>query len=495
MRAVAAAPRSWETASATLVSWFPAGSGTTAVASPSPGSKIRSNAAITLTFSKPVHQALGGAMPPVSPITPGAWHALNSHTIVFRPEGYGYGLGAHVAVRLPAGVKLVGGRAAWRVPRGSTLRLQQLLAQLGYLPLRFDGPSVAPTPRAQEAAAVRPPRGSLSWRYGNVPSSLHSMWAPGTPGEMTKGAVMAFENDQGMIADGVAGSLHPLINLTFQTDLRPVVDARRADEEADLFLLHVRESLAHRRDQFLADVVRDHVERRLLPQVGTARFEENVEAGAADEVRGHERLRKTFPSLAHDRLAGAAEELVEEGPAVLGLDRFELLDVDVNDADLALFDQHFFEPAEHHRNGRKSAGAIEEHALRRFGFLRAGSRLAMFAMKQHADPLDHFVTIERFDEVVVGAELKSGQPVLHISAAGDEHDRNVRGPLHRLQRLADFPAAALRHHDVEKDDGGESRLGNGKRLLAVFRDQKVAVQRPKVGLQQEDHVIAVVRNQ
>ncbi len=32
----------------------------------------------------------------------------------------------------------------------------------------------------------------------------------------------------------------------------------------------------------------------------------------------------------------AAKELVEEGPAVLSFDRFELLDVDVNDPDLAL---------------------------------------------------------------------------------------------------------------------------------------------------------------
>jgi lipoprotein-anchoring transpeptidase ErfK/SrfK len=31
------------------------------------------------------------------------------------------------------------------------------------------------------------------------------MWQPGTAGEMTRGAVMAFQNDQGLTADGVAG--------------------------------------------------------------------------------------------------------------------------------------------------------------------------------------------------------------------------------------------------------------------------------------------------
>ena len=201
---VAAAPRSWEIAAPALVSWFPDGSGTTAVASPAPGATIQSNTPITLRFSKPVAQALGGGMPPVVPMTKGTWHPIDSHTIVFRPEDYGYGLGAHVALGLPGGVHLVGGKATWTVPRGSTLRLQELLAQLGYLPLQFHD-AVAPTPAAQEDAAVHPPAGSFTWRWHNVPAALRNMWAPGVSGEMTKGAVMAFENDHGITADGDPG--------------------------------------------------------------------------------------------------------------------------------------------------------------------------------------------------------------------------------------------------------------------------------------------------
>jgi peptidoglycan hydrolase-like protein with peptidoglycan-binding domain len=206
------APRTWETARPAEVSWFPSGAETAAVASPAPGSTIKPSTPITLTFSKPVSAALGSSRPPVSPITPGTWHQTDSHTIVFHPRSYGYGLGATVTVALPGGVKLVGGHPSgsadvgtWTVPPGSTLRLQQLLASLGYLPLRFNGASVASTPAAQEQAAIQPPQGSFSWRYGNVPSSLGGMWAPGASGEMTKGAVMAFENDQGLTADGVAG--------------------------------------------------------------------------------------------------------------------------------------------------------------------------------------------------------------------------------------------------------------------------------------------------
>jgi L,D-transpeptidase catalytic domain/Putative peptidoglycan binding domain len=208
---VAAAPRSWEAPSPSLVTWFPAGDAAAAVASPLPGSKIRANTPITLTFSKPVAQALHGSMPAVFPTTQGTWHTVNAHTIVFQPQGYGYGLGATVTIGLPGGVTLVsaqhaGGSAwgAWTVPTGTTVRLQQLLAELGYLPVDFNGTSVGSTPAAQEAAAIHPPAGSFSWRWANTPGRLTSMWAPGTFGELTKGAIMAFENDQGMTPDGVA---------------------------------------------------------------------------------------------------------------------------------------------------------------------------------------------------------------------------------------------------------------------------------------------------
>jgi lipoprotein-anchoring transpeptidase ErfK/SrfK len=206
---VAAGPRTWESARASTVSWFPAGARrATAVASPSPGSRITPETPITLTFSEPVAKALGSNLPPVSPGTPGSWHEGNVHTITFDPQGYGYGLGTTVKVPLPSGVNVVGAGgpvASWSVPPGSTLRLQQLLAQLGYLPVDFNGPHVGLTPQAQIQAAVRPPSGTFGWRYPNTPSVLRSDWQPGTFGTITRGAVMAFENNQGMTADGVAG--------------------------------------------------------------------------------------------------------------------------------------------------------------------------------------------------------------------------------------------------------------------------------------------------
>lgn len=207
---VAATPRTWETARPAALSWFPAGAATAAVATPAPGTRIGPTTPITLTFSKSISAALGTSRPPVSPITAGSWRQVGDHTLVFHPTGFGYGLGATVKIGLPAGVRLVGGGSdgagTWSVGPGSTLRLQQLLATLGYLPLTFKSTTtVGQTPGAQEQAAINPPAGSFAWRWTNIPSALRAVWQPGTAGEMTKGAVMAFENDRGMTPDGVAG--------------------------------------------------------------------------------------------------------------------------------------------------------------------------------------------------------------------------------------------------------------------------------------------------
>lgn len=205
---VTGTPRTWETTPATAISWFPAGAATAAVASPAPGSRIGPTTPIMLTFSKPLSAALRGSLPPVSPSGSGSWQQVSAHSLIFHPSGYGYGLGATVTIGLPSGTALAGGRPTWTVAPGSTVRLQQLLATLGYLPVTFgSSATVAATPAAQEQAAITPPAGTFSWRWGSVPGALRSMWQPGAFGEMTKGAVMAFENDHGFIDDGIAGPL------------------------------------------------------------------------------------------------------------------------------------------------------------------------------------------------------------------------------------------------------------------------------------------------
>jgi L,D-transpeptidase catalytic domain len=214
--AVASAARPWERLGRPeRLTWFPPSRGAALVASPAPGTKLTPTTTLRLSFSKPVDDALGSGRPRITPASPGHWRKLDDYTLGFTPTGAGIPLGAHVRVRLPRAADLVGANGAvhhtnsldWTVPPGSTLRLHQLLASLGYLPVewRAAGPPVARREAAQVRAAVRPPKGSFSWRYSNVPGELRGMWQPGHANGITRGAVMKLQNRHGLQADGFAG--------------------------------------------------------------------------------------------------------------------------------------------------------------------------------------------------------------------------------------------------------------------------------------------------
>jgi L,D-transpeptidase catalytic domain len=214
--AVAAAPRSWEkTGPPGLVSWFPPSRTPVMVSVPAAGARISPATPIELTFSKPVSVVLGSGHPRLSPSTPGKWRETSSHTLLFTPSGFGAALDSPLRIQLPHAVAVTSGGSGlrttsqieWTVPPGSTLRLQQLLAETGYLPVDWQpaGSAVAHTASAEAQAAVEPPAGSFSWRYPNTPHQLQAMWAPGQWSLIVKGAVMKFENENGLTVDGLAG--------------------------------------------------------------------------------------------------------------------------------------------------------------------------------------------------------------------------------------------------------------------------------------------------
>ncbi len=92
----------------------------------------------------------------------------------------------------------------------TTARLDQLLAQLGYLPLTWTPSAGQKVPAGndaagQRAAAYHPPRGTFTWKSG-YPSGLRRFWRDGTTrGLILQGAVMAFEQQHGLTIDGIAG--------------------------------------------------------------------------------------------------------------------------------------------------------------------------------------------------------------------------------------------------------------------------------------------------
>jgi hypothetical protein len=227
---VAAAARTWETLSAPVrVSWFPTGDRLQALVKPTPGAVIQPNTPLELTFSQPVKAVLGATRPKLDPPTPGVWSQTAPNALTFQPTGSGFALGKPVSVTLPAKTDILStGKTqtvdtlTWSVPVGSTLRLHQLLAELGYLPLSWapTGAPVADTAAAQKAAALNAPAGNFTWKYSNTPPQLQALWQANTWTRMTQGAVMAFQSDHGLAVDGIPGptTWHTLIQAALAGD-------------------------------------------------------------------------------------------------------------------------------------------------------------------------------------------------------------------------------------------------------------------------------------
>jgi peptidoglycan hydrolase-like protein with peptidoglycan-binding domain len=169
---------------------------------------------IRVVFSAPL--AANSPMPKVSPSVAGNWQRVSPDTVEFVPA-QGFPEQTRVRVVIPAGATgvrsasggLLAARTVDRFWTGSysTMRLEQLLAQLGYLPLTWapTGQAVPATDAsAQLSAAYDPPSGSFAWQSG-YPSVLMDMWAPGQVSEIVTGAVMKFESDHGLTMDGDAG--------------------------------------------------------------------------------------------------------------------------------------------------------------------------------------------------------------------------------------------------------------------------------------------------
>jgi hypothetical protein len=222
---------------------------------PAPGAAdVNGAAPIRLTLAEDV--APGAPLPHISPAVPGSWQRTGT-SLVFTPTT-GFRPQTRVTVTVP-------GQAwtdSYTTGTYSLLRLQQLLAQLGYLPLSWAAtpatnvtshssekshgitPDSAVTPdsgatsasgatpasgagtdndatarsaigsyggvapgdaSAQLSAAYQPPAGSFTMHSG-YPAALGSFWQPGKMNLVTTGAIMAFESQHGMQLDGLTSS-------------------------------------------------------------------------------------------------------------------------------------------------------------------------------------------------------------------------------------------------------------------------------------------------
>jgi len=189
--------------------------------SPASGARgVNGAAPIRVRFSAPL--AATSPMPALSPSIPGYW-TIQGDTAVFVPT-VGYAQDTKVTMTIPAGLTgmmsaggaiahaggtLAGGSSqSFTTGSYSTVRLQQLLAQLGYLPLTWTPSSStvisAADARSQLSAAYDPPAGSFSWQSG-YPWALTSQWKAGSANILQVGAIRAFESVHGLTMDGTAG--------------------------------------------------------------------------------------------------------------------------------------------------------------------------------------------------------------------------------------------------------------------------------------------------
>jgi hypothetical protein len=170
--------------------------------------------------------AASSPRPRISPYVPGTWSG-DGTSLTFTPST---GFPQHTQVTITATGRQgdsANHQGGWSVSFStgsySTLRLQQLLAQLGYLPLTWSanlGGAVMPgNAQAQLAAAYLPPAGRFNWASG-YPASLASFWQQGQGNLIDTGAIMAFESVQGLPLDGVAST-------TVWTDLLRAAEAQR----------------------------------------------------------------------------------------------------------------------------------------------------------------------------------------------------------------------------------------------------------------------------
>ena len=175
---------------------------------------VNGAADIRVVFSEPL--SASSPMPTITPATNGTWQR-SGDTAVFAPTR-GFSPRTKVTLLIPSGssgVQSTGGgllaaadTVKFRVGKFSRVRIEQLLAQLGYLPLTWAPVTGTPAPltdaNAQLSAAYSPPQGSYTWQPG-YPVQLKRLWKPDQPSMILQGAVMAFESDHHIALDGLIG--------------------------------------------------------------------------------------------------------------------------------------------------------------------------------------------------------------------------------------------------------------------------------------------------
>ena len=202
-------------ATATASASAPAAPLTLLSVSPAGGAKhANGGAPITLKFSSALSPST--PLPTLSPAIKGSWR-VDGATAAFTPDS-GFLPDTKVSVKIPGGSGGMTGSGSGALASSETVtfttgsysndRVQQILAQLGYLPLTWTASDPAASDstslNAEVQAAYDPPAGTFSFQSG-YPSELAGKWQAGQDNIVQDGAIRAFESDRGLTMDGEAG--------------------------------------------------------------------------------------------------------------------------------------------------------------------------------------------------------------------------------------------------------------------------------------------------
>ena len=173
---------------------------------------------VRVTFSAPPNGR--SPRPTLTPSVPGNWQIIGD-SMVFTPKT-AFGPSTKITLSVPAGrsgVRSAGGvtlrspkTEVYTTAKFSTLRLTQILAQLGYLPMMWESPNLAMQTESavnlrktglvgELGAAYDPPAGIFTMDTG-YPASLASKFSPDLQNVVVRGAVMAFQSEHKMSVSG-----------------------------------------------------------------------------------------------------------------------------------------------------------------------------------------------------------------------------------------------------------------------------------------------------
>jgi peptidoglycan hydrolase-like protein with peptidoglycan-binding domain len=170
---------------------------------------------VTLTFSSALSPAT--PLPTLSPKIAGSWKVAGA-TATFTPSS-GFLPDTKVRLTIPGGMTGAAASAGtlkrassvtFTTGSYSTLGLQQILTQLGYLPFTWTPATTATSASApvslneEVSTAYAPAAGTFTFKPG-YPSQLTSQWKAGKDNMLDQGAIRAFQSVQGLTMDGVAG--------------------------------------------------------------------------------------------------------------------------------------------------------------------------------------------------------------------------------------------------------------------------------------------------